>query len=214
MSETQLLGVLSGAIHLPMALAVWLLLRRDSAGVPLLLWAVGAAAMGLGLVVSASGNSWMPTTQSYLLATALTLASVLLRTGALRLELGRSPHAGLAAAGWLMQMAAYAAVVAQTSAQTAVVVGNGLIAVWTAVFAWHARLAGRQLRSRSGSWLAWVEGLFGLAISIRVVAILLGWAHVGYAGGANRWDQQMLVVATQVTNPEMTAPHVLFISIP
>lgn len=195
MSETQLLGVLSGAIHLPLSLTVWLLLRRDSTGVALVLWCIGAAAMGLGLMVSAASTTWLPTAQSYLLATGLTLASVLLRIGALRLDLGRPPHAGLAAALWLLLMAAYAVVVVWASVPTAVLVGNGLIAAWTAVFAWHAHLAGQQLRSRSGSWMAWVEGLFALAISIRVVAILLGWAQVGHTGGSNRWDQQMLVVA-------------------
>ena len=194
MSETQLLGVLSGAIHLPLALTVWLLLRRDSAGAPLVLWVVGAAAMGLGLMVSAAGTAWLPMAQNYMLATGLTLASVLLRIGALRLDLGRPAHAHLAAAGWLLLMLGYAVVVTQASVETAVIVGNALIAVWTLVFAWHARLAGRQLRSRSGSWMAWVEGLFGLAISIRVVAILLGWAQIGRASIANSWDQQMLVV--------------------
>ena len=195
MSETQLLGVLSGAIHLPMAVTVWLLLRRDSAGAPLMLWVIGAAAMGLGLIVSASGTAWLPTTQSYLLATALTLASVLLRIGALRLDMGRPPHARLAAAGWLVLTVGYAGVAVRASVPTAVVVGNGLIAGWTLVFAWHAHLAGQQLRSRSGSWMAWVEGLFALAIGVRVVAILLDWAHVGHTGGTNPWDQQMLVVA-------------------
>lgn len=92
---------------MPLALTVWSMLHRQPARLPVTLWVLGSLAMGAGAMAFAT-RGLLPDWATYELAAGLMGGSMLLRTVALRIDLGWPPRAAMVAAVWLVLVAGYA----------------------------------------------------------------------------------------------------------
>lgn len=192
MNTTQTVTLLAGAIHIPLALTVWSMLYRQPARLPVTLWVLGSLAMGTGAMAFAM-RGVLPDWATYELAAGLMAGSMLLRTLALRIDLGWPPRSALIAAIWVLTVVVYAG-----CRQLLGVSGNRPVALLEiigliSVLGWHALAAGRHLPSRSGLVLAAIEGLFAASVAIRLLAGSMGWTPT--AGMSLSWDALLMAVA-------------------
>lgn len=189
MNTTQTVILLAGAIHVPLALTVWRMLQRQPARLPVTLWVLGSLTMGAGAMAFAA-RGLLPDWASCELAAGLIGGSMLLRTVALRIDLGWPPRGPWFASVWVLALALYA-----LCRHLFGVAGNRPVALLEiigliSVLGWHALAAGRQLPSRSALVLAGIEGLFAVAVAIRLLAGSMGWTPA--AGLSLSWDALLM----------------------
>ena len=189
MNTTQTVTLLAGAIHVPLALTVWSMLHRRPARLPVTLWVLGSLVMGAGAIAFAA-RGVLPDWATSELAAGLIAGSMLLRTVALRIDLGWPPQGAWFAGLWVLVLAVYTlcrhllGVAAYRPVALLEIIG--LISL----LGWHALAAGRQLPSRSGLVLAGIEGLFAVAVAIRLLAGSMGWTPT--AGMSLSWDALLM----------------------
>ena len=193
MNTTQTVALLSGAIHIPLALTVWSMLHRRNARWPLALWVLGSVAMGLGMMAFAARDR-LPDWASYPLAAGLIFASML-RTTALRIDLGWPTRARQSGLVWLVCKGLHSLGPGVLSSAVNTMLTLLTTIALTSALAWYAGAAGLRLASRSAIVLALIEALFAAALVLRLLALSMGWPPA--AGLSASWDA-LLVAATAV----------------
>ena len=190
MTPLQTTALFTGAIQLPLALTVWSLLHRRWARLPVTLWAAGSMAQGLGITAFAA-RGLVPGWLSHQAAYALMVTAVLLRTMALRVDLGWPTRPGQVGLAGVLGVGFYLLCVALFGPDKSTLASHALAIAYLSVFAWHAAMLGQRLQSRSGSLLAGVEAVFILALTVRLLAMGSGWTVASGIGVS--WDFALIL---------------------
>lgn len=190
MPPLQTTALFIGAIQLPLALTVWSLLHRRWARLPVTLWAGGSMALGLGISAFAA-RGLVPDWLSHQAAYTLMVAAVLLRTMALRVDLGRPTRPVQIGLAGLLGVGFYLLCVEVFGPDQSTLASHALAIAYLSVFAWHAAQLGQRLQSASGSVLAAVELLFIGALVVRLLAMAMGWTVASGLGLS--WDFALIL---------------------
>ncbi|MDH4391136.1 MAG: HAMP domain-containing sensor histidine kinase [Aquabacterium sp.] len=183
MSPLQLTAMVAGVLYGMLAITLWVLLRRRHAAQPLSLWVIGALLAGVGLALLGAPE-WLPGGLSPGLAFHCLMGAFVLRILALRHELGRPLQLARAGASWALAGAVHQLAPLLPPPGSQLALSAALLVVAALVFARHAAAAGRLLGARIGHGLAATECLLALAIALRTVAAVAGWAPADGNGGA------------------------------
>jgi len=180
-----------------MALTTWAMLRRSAWSRAAGLWSLGGLGISAGIALIALRGR-VPELLSLQLANVLIFTAFLVRTQALRRDLGRPWSGTTLMALWLLPCAVYIALcmLEQTIWRLAWALFIDMLGC--AALAWHARAIGRHELAPSATVLAWAEACSALALTVRLLSVLGG--HGARTPLGNSWDVVMLFSVFFVTS--------------
>ncbi len=203
-SPLALVALVAGVLYGVLALTLWALLRRRHPTLPLALWVGGALLAGLALAVLGL-HALLPPWLGRALAFHGLVGACVLRTLALRQELGWPLQPQRAAAAWVLAGTLHHLAALWPVVQPQLALSALLLVVAALVLARHAvalgqvlgEVLGEVLGARIGHGLAAAEGLLALSIALRTAAAIAGWVPPGGDGGP--WDLALAVTLAVVT---------------
>jgi signal transduction histidine kinase len=187
----QAFTLAGGLLYALLAFATWTLLDAQRHRLPIAMWSLGSFIMGVGLMLLAAREA-VPPWATYTLSNGLGFTSFVLRVMALRLDLQRPVRWRVGVLAVLVWVAGYQVCLDSAYPMAKVLYAYVGYLAGTAALAWNAWRLGLAAQSRSGLVLARVEGVYAVALALRVAAIMAGWVAPQPIGQG--WDFAALAV--------------------
>ena len=175
MIHPQTAFLIVGLLFVALPVTAWTILHNRHDRISVSIWCAGGLLYGLGFMLIGLRGT-IPAWLAFTLANPITFAAYPFRAVALKRELGEHRGHALTALPWVLASLAYVVAYYGTPIEAPrLVVALSVNLVGSAWLGWLAWTLYRRKGYRSAAMLASTDGLFALALLVRLIAVLANW---------------------------------------